>query len=153
MTERRVLSIAADCENVAMALMIDGNCNSIRMSRRAARKETIARSEFRLLVLSDRPDLIIFTNPDCVSAKGGQSRSVIRCLAQAAEDEGLTIIRAGPTHLANSGWLDRQKLKARFRLVAGEIPPPRRYPHKASKREVVVEALALLGLASEHLSD
>ena len=150
MKPERLIAVAVDCENMALAYLADDACTQISFSRKAARELSRARSELRLAIARFVPDCIVLMDPDARSTKGRQTLGIVRGLRQAVQDEGGALISPTDAHIRQSGWRNRKRLAERFPAVAGELPPERRYPHKASKREVAVEALAMLALVYEH---
>ncbi len=149
--KRRVLAVAVDCENLAMSFFIDGKHKELRTSRQAARKESAARSALRIHIAEREVELVVFEAVAADTKKGRHSQLIIQALVQAAEDDGVAIMRVPQQASGQLSQLSIDALVERFPEAAHHLPSPRYYPHKQSKRQVVTEALAMAAMAFDHL--
>lgn len=147
----RLMAVAVDYENQAAVFCIDGQCKEVRTSRKATRSEAQARSAFRLHVIEREPEIIVIEDPETNQRKGRMAQSIMRALIQAAGDEGLALYRVPRKMLRRSGYLDPDRLRTRLPEAAHHLPRRRSFPEKASKRTVVVEALALAAIGYDQL--
>lgn len=147
--KRRMLTVAVDCENLAMSFFIDGKHKELRTSRKAARKESAARSALRIHIAEREVELVVFEDIADGSKKGRRSQLIIQALIQAAQDDGLTIMRVPTNALRQSH--DIAMLKERFPEAAHHFPKLRKYPEKDSKRLVVVDTFALAAVALDQM--
>lgn len=151
--KRRMLAVAVDCENLAMSFFIDGKHKELRTSRKAAHKESVARSALRIHIAEREVELVVFEDIADGSKKGRRSRLIVQALNQSAEDDGLAIMRVPRTTLSQNNHLDIVALKDRFPEAAHHLPKPHQYPNKISKRQVVVDTFALAAEALDQLEN
>ena len=149
--KRRLLAVAVDCENLAMSFFIDGRHKELRTSRKAARKESAARSALRIHIAEREVELVVFEDVAADTKKGRHSQLIIQALVQAAADDGLTIMRVPREVFCQSDLSSTDALIKRFPEAVLHLPKPRRYPEKMSKRQVVMDTFALAGAALDQL--